>query len=130
MNAPISWIRRLSRIGTWLSTLLFGVCVGRDSLGNKYYKARYVKAGRRERRWVWYKGEAEASMIPPEWHIWLHHMAAEPLSGSNGFPKPWMKPHEPNLTGTVAAWFPSGYTLSGGRRPRATGDYQAWKPNE
>ena len=43
-------------------------------------------------------------------------------------PRPWEKPHQPNLTGTPGAHRPSGSTLAQGRRPKATGDYKAWSP--
>jgi len=33
-------------------------------------------------------------------------------------PRPWWKPHRPNLTGTPAAHRPTGSTLAQGRRPR------------
>jgi NADH:ubiquinone oxidoreductase subunit len=32
------------------------------------------------------------------------------------------------MTGTREAYRPSGSTLASGRRPAATGDYQAWTP--
>ena len=43
-------------------------------------------------------------------------------------PRPWQKPHRPNLTGTPGAHRPTGSTLAQGRRPKATGDYKAWNP--
>ena len=43
-------------------------------------------------------------------------------------PRPWWKPHRPNLTGTPGAQRPTGSTLAQGRRPRATGDYKPWTP--
>ena len=43
-------------------------------------------------------------------------------------PREWEKPHLPNMTGTPAAYRPSGSTLASGRRPAATGDYQPWTP--
>ncbi|MGZ3323143.1 MAG: NADH:ubiquinone oxidoreductase subunit NDUFA12, partial [Xanthobacteraceae bacterium] len=43
-------------------------------------------------------------------------------------PRPWWKPHRPNLTGTPGAHRPIGSTLAQGRRPKATGDYKAWSP--
>ncbi len=68
-------------LGTWLLTWLRGAPVGTDEYGNRYYrlkgdKPRRLGGGRfsRERRWVIYKGEAEGSKVPPEWHAWLHHM--------------------------------------------------------
>ena len=41
---------------------------------------------------------------------------------------PWQQEHQPNLTGTAAAYRPPGHELEGGRRARATGDYEAWTP--
>jgi len=45
-----------------------------------------------------------------------------------GVERRWEKPHVANMTGTPAAYRPSGSTLASGRRPKATGDYQAWTP--
>ena len=60
-------------LGTRLFTLMRGEFVGTDSAGNKYYRDRRRPAGRRERRWVVYKGAAEASTVTADWHGWLHH---------------------------------------------------------
>ncbi|HMK69215.1 MAG TPA: NADH-ubiquinone oxidoreductase subunit NDUFA12 family protein, partial [Stellaceae bacterium] len=67
-------------IGTRLFTWLRGELVGTDQFGNRYFRekpGRKLRRGggfdSRERRWVLYKGEAEASKVPPEWHGWLHH---------------------------------------------------------
>jgi NADH:ubiquinone oxidoreductase subunit len=35
----------------------------------------------------------------------------------------------PNLTGTAAAYRPTGALERGGRRQAASGDYQAWTPD-
>lgn len=123
-----SLIRRISRLTTWLQTCFSGVEVGRDAFGNRYYREKNPTKGFREKRWVMYVGEPEASKVPAEWHIWLHHTADAPLSESSAFHKPWQKPHQENLTGTAGAYFPPGHTLAGGERPKATGDYDAWKP--
>ncbi len=78
-----------------------------------------------QKRWVLYNGEPDPTKIPPEWHIWLHYIADTPLS--EGQKRPWQKPHMPNKTGTLDAWMlPS---LKGGGRPCATGDYEAWTPD-
>lgn len=104
-------------------------CVGTDSLGNKYYRAKPRKGYKRERRWVIYKGKPEASMVPPEWHGWLHHQNdTVPAQDEQSFRRIWQKPHKPNLTGTNEAYRPPGHILKGGRRDGATGDYEAWKP--
>ncbi|MDP9128745.1 MAG: NADH:ubiquinone oxidoreductase subunit NDUFA12 [Pseudomonadota bacterium] len=123
-----SLIRRLSQFGTLVQTLFCGVEEGRDSFGNRYYRERRTPAGVRERRWVVYAGEPEASKVPPEWHIWLHHTAAAPLSEDSPFRQRWQKPHQPNLTGTADAYLPPGHTFEGGKRDKATGDYEAWRP--
>ena len=114
--------------GTVIYTWLMGARVGTDEFGNRYYRGKGRRLQGRERRWVLYKSDAEASKIPPEWHAWLHHTSHEPLSESAAQPRPWQKVHVPNLTGTAAAYRPRGHDFRGGRRAPATGDYQAWRP--
>jgi NADH:ubiquinone oxidoreductase subunit len=115
-------------IGTLLYTLFKGELVGVDEFGNRYYRGRGRSRYGRERRWVLFKGKAEASRVPPEWHAWLHHTAAEPLTQIDAVARPWRKPHRPNPTGTDGAYRPPGHQLRGGRRARATGDYEPWRP--
>ncbi len=119
--------------GTRLVIWLRGELVGRDGQGNRYYR---IKRGgtvhddslRRERRWVIYNGEVEASRVPAEWHAWLHHTTDE-IPPEGGPPKqPWQKEHERNLTGSAEAYRPPGHMLKGGRRDKATGDYEPWTP--
>ena len=113
--------------GTWLFTLLFGRLVGRDAFGNRYYEERRARRGlRRRRRWVAYARAVEASMVPPEWHAWLHYTTEEPLSDLPR--RPWQLPHRPNLTGTPYSYRPRGHDYMGGQRVRTTGDYEAWAP--
>lgn len=122
-------------IGTRLFTWLRGELVGVDGAGNRYYRERgqrpLVRGGgrpSRERRWVMYNGEIEASRVPPEWHAWLHHTidAVPAHAGSRRYA--WQKDHLPNLTGTPRAYRPPGSVLRGGARPPATGDYEPWIP--
>jgi NADH:ubiquinone oxidoreductase subunit len=87
---------------------------------------RRTKGSKRERRWVMYKGEPEASKVMPEWHAWLHGVGLPPSASAK--PQVWQKPYEPNLTGTDLAYRPPGHTLMGGRRAKATGDYEPWTP--
>ncbi len=116
-------------IGTLLYTWINGRQVGIDEFGNRYYEARNgAKLHGRPRRWTLYKGDAEASKVPPEWHAWLHHMTPEPLTDEAAKAKPWQKPHVPNMTGTINAYRPKGHDFKGGQRARATGDYEAWSP--
>jgi NADH:ubiquinone oxidoreductase subunit len=121
-------------IGTRLFTWWKGELVGTDQFGNRYYREKgqrqRVPGGgmaSRERRWVLYKGEAEASRVPPEWHGWLHHTNDAPPD-PNETHHPWERPHEPNLSGTPLAYRPPGSVLRGGHRARTTGDYEPWTP--
>ena len=105
--------------------------VGRDPYGNRYYTGKARKGYGHERRWVRYAGgAAEASRVPPEYHGWLHHQTdIFPDEDAASFRKPWMKPHEQNLTGTTLAYRPAGHPLNGRNRPTVTGDYEAWTPD-
>jgi NADH:ubiquinone oxidoreductase subunit len=118
-------------LGTQLWTWLYGELVGEDEFGNRYFRTKGGKIDRTlgfERRWVIYNGIAEASAVPPSWHGWLHHTVDLPPTEEKVTPRPWWKPHRPNLTGTPGAHRPTGSTLAQGRRPRATGDYKPWRP--
>jgi len=103
--------------------------VGTDQFGNKYYTAKPRKGYKRDRRWVMYDGTPEASMVPPEWHGWLHFQTDDvPSAKGKSFRRKWQKPHQPNMTGTSGAYRPPGHILEGGQRDKAYGDYEAWKP--
>ena len=115
-------------LGTRLFTLMRGELVGTDSVGNKYYRDKRPSERRPERRWVIYNGAAEASTVPAEWHGWLHHRTDETGTAGDSNKRAWHKEHVPNLTGTAAAYRPPGHVLKGGRRDKATGDYEAWRP--
>lgn len=111
-------------IGTRLYTWRKGELVGEDAAGNRYFRARDGS----DRRWVTYNGAVEASRVPTEWHGWLHHTVDEPPTEMAYAARGWEKPHLPNLTGTPDAYKPSGSLKAEGRRPPATGDYEAWRP--
>jgi NADH:ubiquinone oxidoreductase subunit len=115
-------------LGTRLFTMLCGDCVGTDARGNRYYRAKRRRTARRERRWVLFDGAAEASKVPPEWHAWLHHTRDDIPGDDAGRVRPWQQEHVPNLTGTPEAYRPPGHVLKGGRRGRASGDYEPWEP--
>lgn len=112
-------------IGTRIFTMLHGRTTGRDATGNIYYEEKRPRPGQRTRRWVLYAGRQDASSVPPEWHAWLHYTVDSPIEAK---PRPWQKPHLPNLTGTAASYRPPGHDYEGGQRARATGDYEAWTP--
>ena len=113
-------------LGTSLFTAWKGEPVGSDAYGNRYFRERGGRAN--PRRWVMYSGDVEASKVPAEWHAWLHRTTdAVPVEGRKAHS--WAKPHEPNLTGTQAAYRPPGSLAASGERPRATGDYEPWQPS-
>lgn len=98
-----------------------GSKVGEDAQGNVFYQSKDGK-----RRWVIYNGEAEASRVEPDWHGWLHHTWAEPPSARPLVHKAWEKPHQENLTGTMAAYAPAGSIRRA--EPAQRRDYEAWQP--
>lgn len=129
----------LERIFTWWNgaTLgaLFdinrrGVFVGEDEQGNRYFEERKPSIEGRRRRWVVYKGLAEASRVPPDWHGWMHHTFEAPPTVAPLPKRAWEKPHRPNLSGTAFAYRPRGSLARGGERQAATGDYEAWSPDQ
>ena len=107
-----------------------GVFIGQDERGNRYYEAKDASDSydKRKRRWVIFKGYAEASKVSPDWHGWLHHTFEEPSTVEPFRLKAWEKEHLPNLTGTIHAYRPQGAISRGGERQKATGDYEAWTP--
>jgi len=116
-------------IGTKLFTYFRGQLVGTDAGGNRYYQERRApKDGARQRRWVMFAdGIEEATVVPPEWHAWLHHTTDAPINQAGR--KSWQKPHLPNLTGTPLSYRPSGHDYAAGKRVAATGDYESWTPD-
>lgn len=112
-----------TRFYTWRK----GERVGEDEVGNVYYQGGKDSEGR-TRRWVIYANYSEASAIPPGWHGWIHHRTDLAPSQDNYIPHAWQKPHQPNLTGTPAAYRPKGSIASTEKRPKVTGDYDAWTP--
>uniref|UniRef100_A0A8C3BL11 NADH dehydrogenase [ubiquinone] 1 alpha subcomplex subunit 12 n=1 Tax=Cairina moschata TaxID=8855 RepID=A0A8C3BL11_CAIMO len=68
-----------------VNDLKTGTLVGVDKYGNKYYEDKRNFFGRH--RWVIYTTEmngkntfweVDGSMVPPEWHRWLHSMTDDP----------------------------------------------------
>jgi NADH:ubiquinone oxidoreductase subunit len=103
--------------------------VGSDAAGNLYFEGKRDVYGR-PRRYVLYKGANDASRVPPEWHAWLHHQIDDVPDKALPPVKPWIKAAKANPTGTPAAYRPAGSLEAGGRRAAATGDYEAWSPEQ
>lgn len=112
-------------IGTSLEIRRIGRRVGADPLGNVYFEA--PKSGR---RFVVYNGPNDAARIPPDWHAWLHHQIDGPPDEALPPPPSFLKPPTGNLTGTPLAYRPPGAIERGGQRAAASGDYEAWTPDQ
>ena len=108
--------------GTQLFTWRKGVRVGNDAQGNVFYRTKNDS-----RRWVIFNGAIEATKVSPDWHGWLHRTWDEPPTDRPLVHKPWEQPHQQNLTGSTAAYAPTGSI----RRSETTArsDYQAWTPD-
>jgi len=112
-----------------LHTARNGTFIGEDGFGNRYYEqTRGVGPLGKARRWVIYRDIAEASLVPPEWHGWLHYTVDTPPEKTDYQARPWERAHRPNMTGTPEAYRPPGSILTPESRPKATGDYDAWTP--
>ena len=112
--------------GTSIISRRNGEEVGRDEAGNIYFRHR--KDSRR--RWVIYDGSNDSSRVPPGWNAWLRGTIDELPSEALPQRRQWEKKPEPNLTGTISAYRPSGSMDGLGIRAAATGDYEAWKPDQ
>lgn len=118
-------------IGTSFTIWKRGEYVGTDELGNRYFRSR---KGRKdptlgfERRWVVYPRLAEASLIPPGWHAWIHHRVETPPSQEDYRPRDWQKAHRPNMTGTPEAYHPPGSLLRPDPDSAFDTGYDAWTP--
>ncbi len=115
--------------GTAIFSALNGEKVGTDAQGNRYYRAKKKGPMGRERRWVIYNGANDASRVPAEWHGWLHGAFDDVPESHLPPPRIWEADYTPNATGTPAAYLPAGALKRGGRRARATGDYESWSPD-
>jgi NADH:ubiquinone oxidoreductase subunit len=99
--------------------------VGSDALGNLYYGSK-----KGDRRFVIYKGANDPSRVPPEWYAWLHHQIDGVPDEALPPPPKFLREAEPNRTGTAQAYRPSGALELGAQRPAASGDYEAWTPDQ
>lgn len=124
----------LANIFTWwngasLTTRMFtsrhGREVGRDESGNTYF----VHNKDPSRRWVIYEGPNDASRTPPQWQSWLRGQIEDVPEKALPPRRAFEKPAVANLTGTGETYRPAGSLSRGGKRPAATGDYQAWTPD-
>jgi NADH:ubiquinone oxidoreductase subunit len=113
-----------------------GTLRGVDSFGNRYYEADVEHFIRH--RWVIYSNKQyDASQIPPEWHMWIHHIADEaPQSRpqdveqveSLSQEEKWLKPHRENQTWTSKRYMPPGSFYRQERKDYL--HYEPWVPTQ
>ena len=114
--------------GTRIYTWFCGNLVGEDEFENRYYSNLKDFSNRKAKRWVIFCGEIEATKIPPHWHAWLHKSIENPPLGYS-HKYNWQKKHQPNMTGTKKAYFPSSHPLSKlSHRDKTKTDYESWIP--
>ena len=126
------------KIFTWWSGATVGALfdvkrrskfIGEDEFGNRYFEDRKASTEGRHRRYVLYKGLAEPSKVPPDWHGWLHYTFDEPPTDDPLPRKAFEIDHQPNLTGTLYAYKPKGSLANTTTRQKSDSDYEAWSPD-
>ena len=101
--------------GTLLKTLFTGTLVGKDELGNKYYK------NKKNQRWVIYSNNVEATKITSDWYLWMHH-TVDKIPEANEKKFIWQKKHSENKTGS-----PESYRPTKIKKDETKKKYQTWK---
>jgi NADH:ubiquinone oxidoreductase subunit len=99
LNIIFTWWNKHT-FGTFLKTLFFGTYVGKDNLGNKYYKSKMNE------RWVIYSGNVEATKITSDWYLWIHHTIDRIPDEKDDKKYLWQKNHQENQSGTKNSYKP------------------------
>ena len=102
-------------IGTFLKTFFTGKFVGKDELGNKYYK------NKRDERWVIYSNSIEPTKINSDWFLWIHH-TIDKVPGKLEKKYSWQKDHSENRTGTNESHKPTKIRKNDNEKK-----YETWK---
>jgi NADH:ubiquinone oxidoreductase subunit len=96
----------------------FSKKIGADEFGNQYFQNKEGK------RFVLYKGSAEPSKVPFEWHGWLHYTTDIAPVKMDTHKASWQKIHLPNLTGTKNAYSPNNSSVK-----KTNSTYEFWNPS-
>ena len=115
MKIIFTWWNKQT-FGTFLKTLFTGKFVGRDEMGNKYYK------NKRDERWVIYSSDIEATKITSDWYLWMHHTIDKAPDQKDVKKYIWQKPHESNKTGTMNSFKPVKIKKNNLKKK-----YESWK---
>ncbi len=98
MKIIFTWWNKQT-FGTLLKTFFTGIYVGKDELGNKYYK------NKKGERWVVYSKNVEATKITSDWFLWMHHTINDVPNNNRKYS--WQKKHKENRTGTSESFKPT-----------------------
>lgn len=103
---------------------LSGKKIGQDEFGNEYFQNKANK------RFVVYRGIAEPSKVPAEWHGWLHYTTDIAPVNIDTHKFSWQKIHLPNLTGTLGAHSPKNFNKPGFKNQAQNNRqaYESWQP--
>ena len=115
LNIIFTWWNK-ETFGTFLKTLFYGIYVGQDEFGNKYYKSK------KNDRWVIYSQDIEATKITPDWYLWIHH-TIDTIPGEKEIKRyVWQKKYLPNQTGSKNSYKPTKIKKNGNKKK-----YETWK---
>ena len=115
MKIIFTWWNKQT-FGTFLKTLFTGKFVGRDEMGNKYYK------NKRDERWVIYSGNIEATKITSDWFLWMHHTTDKIPVDKDVKKYKWQKKHLENQTGSMNSFKPVKIKKNNLKKK-----YESWK---
>ena len=92
-------------LGTRVWTRFYGIEVGRDASGNRYFRNKDDS-----RRWVIYCGIVDSTMVNPDWNNWLRFTSSQVPKEREKYT--WQKEHISNQTGTSNAYDPEKYKVN------------------
>ena len=116
LNIIFTWWNKQT-FGTFLKTMFYGIYVGQDELGNRYYKSK------KNERWVIYADNIEATKITSDWYLWIHHTINKIPEKKNITQKYlWQKDHLENQTGSKNSYKPTKI-----QKDNIKKKYESWK---
>jgi NADH dehydrogenase len=115
LNIIFTWWKRQT-FGTFLKTFFYGIYVGKDEIGNKYY------TNKRDERWIIYSNNIEATKITSDWYLWMHHTVDKIPDENNTKKYLWQKKHLENQTGTRNSYKPTKI-----KKNNIQKKYETWK---
>lgn len=132
----VTLILFMSRLLTLMYLSIFGRLVGEDNYGNKYFELKKKDFFGRKRRVCLFRGRAEASNIPPEWHLFMHYQHESSKIPVNIRKYKWQRNYLPDLTLSSIKYLPKNHLLHNSKtnlyNAKGGGDpfkFRSWKPD-